>query len=390
MKGGSNINALIFDVETTIANKGNPFNRDNWMVVAGFRDSRGSQILYHDDPNFEIIQTNLNSFSFYVGFNIKFDIHWLRQSGFKVNKDARIWDCQIAEFLFSDQQNAYPSLNESLQRFGLPQKLDVVKEEYWDKGIDTPDIPRPVLTEYLEQDLEVTYLLYQKQLEYFKNVCPHKYPLFRLMCADLLVLEEMEYNGVLFNVGKAEEEAKRVDMDIERVYSEIEPYFNGVPVNLGSPDQLSCLLYGGDIVVESRIPVGVYKTGAKVGQPRYKILKTVYNMPRLFTPIEGTETAKEGYWSTEEKVLRSLKGSKKHKHFLTLITEYSELNKLNSTYLRGYPKLIETMNWKPNMLHGNLNQCVVITGRLSSTKPNLQNADPITKKFMESRYGRPV
>lgn len=29
---------------------------------------------------------------------------------------------------------------------------------------------------------------------------------------------------------------------------------------------------------------------------------------------------------------------------------------------------------------------VVVTGRLSSSKPNLQNADKQTKKYMESRY----
>lgn len=377
---------LIFDVETTTKHKGNPFDRDNWMVVAGFKDSRSTQILYYDNPNFDVIQTNLNSFNFYVGFNIKFDIHWLRKNGFYVNPDARIWDCQIAEFLFSNQKNAYPSLNEALQRFGLPQKLDVVKEEYWDKGIDTPDIPRPILTEYLEQDLDVTYLLYEKQLEYFMEVEPHKYPLFRLMCADLLVLEETEYNGVFFNVKKAEEEAERVDVEIKELLLDLEDWFNGAPVNLDSADHVSRLLYGGNIVVDDRIPVGVYKTGKKVGETRYKIIERVYEMPRLFTPIEGTELEKEGFWSTQEKVLRALKGSKESKKLIQKILRYSELSKLNSTYLRGYPKLIEEMNWPDNMLHGNLNQCVVITGRLSSTKPNLQNADPITKRFMESRY----
>ena len=44
------------------------------------------------------------------------------------------------------------------------------------------------------------------------------------------------------------------------------------------------------------------------------------------------------------------------------------------------------MNWKKDMIYGNLNQCVAVTGRLSSTKPNLQNVDPATKKYIETRY----
>ena len=52
----------------------------------------------------------------------------------------------------------------------------------------------------------------------------------------------------------------------------------------------------------------------------------------------------------------------------------------------GYTKLIEKMNWPKDMLHGTLNQCVVVTGRLSSSKPNLQNADGETKRYMETRY----
>jgi len=31
---------------------------------------------------------------------------------------------------------------------------------------------------------------------------------------------------------------------------------------------------------------------------------------------------------------------------------------------------------------------VAVTGRLSSSSPNSQNADPITKKFIYSRYGK--
>lgn len=84
--------------------------------------------------------------------------------------------------------------------------------------------------------------------------------------------------------------------------------------------------------------------------------------------------------------MRKLKLTKEAKQIVELLKRYSELEKLRGTYLIGYSSLIEKMNWSSNTLHGTLNQCVAITGRLSSSKPNLQNADPITKVFMESKF----
>jgi len=48
--------------------------------------------------------------------------------------------------------------------------------------------------------------------------------------------------------------------------------------------------------------------------------------------------------------------------------------------------LIEEQNWKRNMIYGQLNQCVARTGRLSSSKPNLQNFDGEIKTLFYSRY----
>jgi DNA polymerase-1 len=130
----------------------------------------------------------------------------------------------------------------------------------------------------------------------------------------------------------------------------------------------------------------VYKTGAKVGEVRYKVLVKEYELPQLVKPLKGSETKKEGYWKVNDDILRQLKLSKEAKKIVELISKYSELDKLRGTYLLGWSNLIDTMNWEKDMIHGNLNMCVAATGRLSSTKPNLQNADPLTKEFMESRY----
>ncbi|HEY0429225.1 MAG TPA: DNA polymerase I [Pyrinomonadaceae bacterium] len=52
-----------------------------------------------------------------------------------------------------------------------------------------------------------------------------------------------------------------------------------------------------------------------------------------------------------------------------LIIDYRELDKLKATYADALPKLID----EDGRIHGNLNQTVATTGRLSSTDPNLQN-----------------
>ena len=75
---------------------------------------------------------------------------------------------------------------------------------------------------------------------------------------------------------------------------------------------------------------------------------------------------KTGY-STDVKVLEELKG----KHPLVdTILQYRVLAKLQSTYLEGLKPLI---NRTTGRIHTHFQQTVTVTGRLSSTDPNLQN-----------------
>jgi len=61
----------------------------------------------------------------------------------------------------------------------------------------------------------------------------------------------------------------------------------------------------------------------------------------------------------------------------TLLMEYRELSKLESTYLDALPRLV---NPKTGRLHTSFNQTVASTGRLSSSDPNLQNI-PIRREL---------
>ena len=218
---------------------------------------------------------------------------------------------------------------------------------------------------------------------------------------DLLVLLEMESNGILFHTESALEYASKLQEQLDELLYKFQQILNSDVPSITSNDDISTILYGGTIIETIRIPVGHYKSGAKLGEVRYKSEKIEHTFPQLVKPLKNTETKKSSnriadgkaeqhtQWEVNEPVLRKLKATGDARKLIDIILEYSKLEKLRSTYLQGYSDLISKMGWQHNMLHGSLNQCVVVTGRLSSTKPNLQNADKNTKKFVKTRYDNP-
>ena len=92
---------------------------------------------------------------------------------------------------------------------------------------------------------------------------------------------------------------------------------------------------------------------------------------------------KEGMFATDEGTLRKLKGKK---GVIQDILELSKLEKLNGTYYKGLVKLRKEMNWEENILHGQFNQTTAQTGRLSSSRPNLQNFSSELQDIFISEY----
>lgn len=366
----------VLDVESTIFQKGNPFSRRNKLVLVGIGNYQGLDR--------KEIQDRVNSTNLLVGFNIKFDLHWLKRHEIDFSSCA-VWDCQLASFILSGQSIHYPSLDGVAGFYGLGSKLDVVSEQYWKQGIDTDQIPEEVLREYLSRDLLLTEKVYHHQLLLFEKE-PQLFKLFKLHCQDLLVLQDMEYNGMLFDEVAAEELACKEELRIKDIEAELKEGYENVSINFQSRDHLSAYLYGGTILDEVRMPIGVYKTGAKTGLPRFKVVEYKYELPRIIEPPKGSELAKEGYYATDKGTLRSIKCNKQARKRLDLILERSKSSKLIGTYYRGLPELIKEMDWTPGTIHGNLNQCVASTGRLSSSRPNLQNFAGEVDKLIRSGY----
>ncbi|MDI7276900.1 MAG: DNA polymerase, partial [Anaerolineae bacterium] len=71
--------------------------------------------------------------------------------------------------------------------------------------------------------------------------------------------------------------------------------------------------------------------------------------------------------STDAAVLEALRGQHP---IIELILEHRQLGKLKSTYVDALPLLV---NRRTGRVHTSFNQAAVVTGRLSSSDPNLQN-----------------
>lgn len=116
---------------------------------------------------------------------------------------------------------------------------------------------------------------------------------------------------------------------------------------------------------------------SKIEQTIYRLAGTSFNIssPRqvgevLFDRLKIVEKAKRtksGQYVTSEEVLQSLKG--KHE-IISHILDYRGYKKLLSTYIDSLPSLI---NKQTGHIHTSFNQAVTVTGRLSSSNPNLQN-----------------
>lgn len=340
------------------------------------------------------LRASIGKATLLVGFNIKYDLHWARRHGVQVPQGVRVWDCQIAEFIIRGQLGAYPSLNEALSRFDLGQKDDKVAE-YWNMGIDTEYIPVDELRFYNNLDVELTYKLYLKQQEVMsekqKRLCT-------VQGLDLLVLADMEWNGVHFNVDLCKKKAAETEASLNEISEKLRDYAADPLFNWDSGYHLSCLLYGGAFSVD--VPVRteelVYKSGKRKGEAYTKTYweERIFSFERMFEPLRRSKTklvskaggAEHPIYATGADVLKQLrKPTKRHRVLIELLLKRAELAKMLDTYYGAMPTLLEKMEWG-NVLHGQYNQTVAATGRLSSSNPNMQNFSGEADELLVSRY----
>jgi DNA polymerase I-like protein with 3'-5' exonuclease and polymerase domains len=389
---------VTFDVETTTKNKGDPYHPDNRLCMVGVTNQLGIEVFdveYSARPYGRALRDlaeQIKGSKALCGFNIKFDLHWLARYGILPVWDVKLWDVQQAYFIMTAQKNPYPSLQEVAEYYGIPGKLDIVKTEYWDKGIDTPDVPEDILYEYLVRDVELTQELAIIQMDelrrgskYYNNVLNAS--------TDQFVTFHMERNGMKYDTVLSRQKGEKIEAELAHIDTRLdELYQTETPLNWNSGEQLSKVLYGGTLTWADKEPyLFVYKTPNKDGSPRtvYKMryVEKSVELPRLVEPLKGTEQKKEGVFKVDEATLLSLKPKNPvAKEIIGLVLNRKKLEKKLGTYFFGIPKIIDEMRWEDDLLHGQLNHARAETGRLSSSSPNLQNMDGEVRECLITRF----
>lgn len=264
-----------------------------------------------------------------IGHNIKYDALVLARFGLPVAPLA--FDTMLAEWLIDPGSRNLGLKNLSLARLGIEMTHI---EDLIGKGknqLSMADVPVENAAPYAAADADMTLRLkavlepeLQKAglMDVFNQV---EMPL-------VPVLAQMEMNGIRLDLDFFHAFAKELNervTDIEkRIYEAV-----GTVFNINSTQQLS---------------------------------KILFERLRLTPPGNFRKTA-SGHYSTSADVLEELRGQHE---VVDLVLEQRELTKLKSTYVEALPAAVDPVTGR---VHTSFNQSGSVTGRLSSTNPNLQN-----------------
>jgi DNA polymerase-1 len=262
-----------------------------------------------------------------VGQNAKYDRHVFANYGITVR--GVMHDTLLQSYVLESHQRH--DMDALATRFlgasGLLQYIDVAGKGASQIPFDQVDIERAAA--YAAEDADVTLQLHGALAPRVERDAR-----LRRIYADIempvtSVLLAMERNGVLIDTQQLSRQGHELGqkmLELEKKAHEL----GGGPFNLGSPKQLCDVLFN-----------------------RLK-LKTVKKTP-------------SGAPSVDEEVLEKL--AQDHPICAALL-EHRGIAKLKSTYTDKLPRMVHA---KTGRVHTNYAQAVAVTGRLSSTDPNLQN-----------------
>ncbi|MCH2188924.1 DNA polymerase [Candidatus Gracilibacteria bacterium] len=194
--------------------------------------------------------------------------------------------------------------------------------------INFKDIPLKDAADYSAEDVYITAQIYKTQKE--KNITNNSV-LQEIENPLVSVLTDIELTGVYIDPYRLKGIGIQLEQEITRLQKEIHNQA-GEEFNIQSPKQV------GEVLFE------------KMNLPKGKKTKTGY--------------------SVSAEVLSDLA---KQYPIAQNIVEYRHYSKLLSTYVEGILDILKANN----LVHTSYNSAVTTTGRLSSTKPNLQNI-PVT------------
>lgn len=273
------------------------------------------------------------------GHNIKYDCKILKNHGVELR--GITFDSMVASYLLNPGTRQHSLDNLAFTELGHEM---VSYEDLVGKGknqIKITEVDLIALANYAAEDADYTFQLVNKlrpelvDKELFGLFSELEMPLIKVLAA-------MELNGIKIDDKFLNKLSKKLDERLEKLDGEIIK-LAGMSFNIDSPSQLKKVLF-----------------------------------EKLNLSVKGLKKSKTGI-STAAGELDKLIDSHP---IIKLVIEHRELSKLQSTYLKALPELI---NRKTGRVHTSFNQTVTATGRLSSSDPNLQNIPIRTELGAEVR-----
>ncbi|WP_118975475.1 DNA polymerase I [Taibaiella koreensis] len=275
----------------------------------------------------------------WIGQNVKYDLLMLKNYGLGLR--GRHFDTMLAHYSLEPEGKRGMDLLSMKYLQYQPVSIETLIGKKGKGQGNMRDVDLPLIKEYAAEDADITWqlkgvfapLLEQSgATELFEKVENPLVP----------VLADMEFEGVGIDVGFLEEYSKELGREIGEAERKVYQ-LAGVEFNLASPKQL------GEVLFE-----------------KMKL-------------DEKAKKTKTGQYATGEDVLQKLRARHEIVDSILVFREYS---KLKSTYADSLPLMV---NPKTGRIHTSFNQSVVVTGRLSSNNPNLQNIPIRTDRGREIR-----
>ncbi|MGD1996209.1 MAG: DNA polymerase I [Anaerolineae bacterium] len=334
MRQLSRASAVAFDTETTSPNPmeaelvGLAFTdreTEGWYIPVGHH--RGTQL-----PMEEVLRAVrpllANPSLPKQAHNAKYDLEVLAR--YEVEVEGLAFDTMIAEWLTDPASRNLGLKNLAFARLGVTM---TPIEDLIGSGrnqITMAEVDIEEAAEYAAADVDMTHRLARvlkpklEQKGHWDLFISTELPLVKVLLA-------MEMTGVALDVSFL----KRMSEDLGQRLVELEEEIQkkvGHPLNVNSHQQMEEALF---------VTLGL--------------------------PTEGVPRTSTGHYSVAASVLESLRGAHP---VIELILEQRELAKLKSTYVDALPALV---NRETGRLHTSYNQTGTVTGRISSSEPNLQN-----------------
>ena len=261
-----------------------------------------------------------------LGQNCKYDLHVFANHG--INVQGYVHDTLLQSYVLeSHQRHDMDSLASRHLGFKTISFEEIAGKGAAQIGFEQVSVERA--TEYSAEDADVTLQLHGAMFSQISTDAKLKFIYEQIEMPVARVLLTMERNGVLIDATLLQKQSAELGLKMLELESRAQQ-LAGQPFNLGSPKQLGEILFD--------------KQGIK---------------PLKKTPGGAPSTDEE----TLEKLALDYPLPK-------AILEYRSVAKLKSTYTDKLPKMV---NAKTGRVHTNYAQAVAVTGRLSSTDPNLQN-----------------